>query len=114
VTRDDRGRFVKGETGNPSGRKPKEQERAYYDVTMSTVSLDDWRAIVQRAANDAKRGDASARKWLGDYLVGQPVQKTEVSGPDGGPVEIKKTYVTISPDDWDAITNAIQPATVAD
>lgn len=50
---------------------------------------------------DAKRGDTSARKWLSDYLLGLPVQRQEISGPDGGPLPVK-AYVSISPDDWDA------------
>jgi len=35
-----------------------------------------------------------------EWEMGKATQKSEVSGPDGGPVPVK-TYVTISPDDWD-------------
>jgi hypothetical protein len=31
-----------------------------------------WQAIVARAVEDAKAGDARAREWLARYLVGDP------------------------------------------
>jgi len=76
VTRDDKGRFAKGNGGGP-GRKPRAVEQSYLDVTMGAVSLDDWAEIIGKAVAQAKRGDPVARKWLGDYLVGTPVQYTK-------------------------------------
>jgi len=75
--RDSQGRFVKGYSGNPSGRPSREHEKRYFDVTLAAVSVEDWQAIVTRAIHDAKRGDTSARKWLADYVLGLPVQKLE-------------------------------------
>lgn len=69
MTRDDKGRFVKGNGGGP-GRPPKEREDRYREIMLNTVTFDDWKEIVQTAARQAKRGDAVARKWLSDYLVG--------------------------------------------
>jgi hypothetical protein len=37
-----------------------------------------------------------------------------LTGPEGGAIEIAKTYVTISPDDWDEADSDVQPAAVAD
>ena len=34
------------------------------------VSVEDWQAIVQRARDDAKGGDAKSREWLGKLLLG--------------------------------------------
>ena len=34
-----------------------------------------------------------------EYAYGKPPTKTEVSGPDGGPIPLKG-YVGINPDDW--------------
>jgi len=79
MTRDDKGRFVKGETGNPKGRSPKEREERYYEITLSTVTFEDWQAIVKKAADQARKGDAVARKWLSDYLVGPVQQKVDVN-----------------------------------
>jgi len=77
--RDEKGRFVKGSAGNPHGRPPKEREVRFYEITLATVTFDDWKEIVARAVQDAKRGDAPARKWLADYLIGTPEQKLDVT-----------------------------------
>ena len=76
--RDENGRFVKGTTGNPRGRLPKEREDKYYNILMTSVTFDDWKVIVRKAAEQARRGDAQARKWLADYLVGSPEQNVNL------------------------------------
>ena len=75
--RDEKGRFVKGHTGNPNGRMPKTREIKFYDLTVSAISEQDWIGIVDKAKEQAKRGDAIARKWLADYLVGQAVSRID-------------------------------------
>ncbi len=85
--RDERGRFVKGGPGGP-GRPKREREIEYYRIMESAVSPADWRAICQKAVEQAKRGDPVARKWLSDYLVGPPVERKEISGIDGGAIYI--------------------------
>lgn len=86
--RDERGRFIKGSTGNPRGRAPKEREERYYEILMTSISFDDWRSIIDKARDQAKKGDSVARKWLADYLVGPPVERKELTGADGGPIEV--------------------------
>lgn len=71
------GKFVKGHSGGP-GRPPKQREEKYYDITMTACTFDDWKAIVKKAVDQAKRGDAVARKWLSDYLVGTPEQNVNL------------------------------------
>lgn len=82
--RDSRGRFVKGNTegskSNGGGRPPKERELRYYEITVSTCTFADWERIVRKAIQQALRGDATARKWLADYLVGTPEQNINVTG----------------------------------
>jgi len=80
------GGFQKGQSGNPAGRPPKVREERYREILLSTVTYDVWTDIVLKAADQAKRGDAVARKWLSDYLVGMPIQRTELTGKDGGPL----------------------------
>lgn len=75
--RDEKGRFLKGHTGNPNGRMPKTREIKFYDLTVSAISEQDWSGIVDKAKEQAKRGDAIARKWLADYLVGQAVSRID-------------------------------------
>jgi hypothetical protein len=86
--RDESGRFRKGISGNPKGRPPKERELRFYEITLQAVTFDDWKEIVKKAVQQAKRGDAQARKWLADYLMGPPVQRNELAGPNGGSINI--------------------------
>jgi len=101
MTRDEKGRFVVGNPGNPdaTGRPPKDRETRYLEVTLNTVTFDDWKDIVGKARDQAKRGDAVARKWLADYLIGAPVQRTELTGEDGGALRIFVRYDG-APDDY--------------
>lgn len=69
MARDAKGRFPKGKSGNPKGRPRKEVERAYLDATYAAVTVNDWKAIVRKAVNDAKAGDPAARTWLRNLLV---------------------------------------------
>ena len=50
-------------------------ESDYMGVLLDAVSLEDWRSVVTNALNRAKTGDASARAWLAQYLVGRPDAK---------------------------------------
>ena len=73
IARDSKGRFVKGASGNPQGRLPKQTETSYLQVSESVCTFDVWREITMKAVEQAKRGDARARQWLSDYLVGKPL-----------------------------------------
>ena len=50
-------------------------EGDYMSVLLDTVTLEDWRGVVTGALQAAKGGDASARAWLAQYLVGKPEHK---------------------------------------
>lgn len=86
--RDENGRFVKGQSGNPNGRPPKERSEKYYLITMTACTYKDWEAIVKKAVEQSKRGNPTARKWLSDYLIGPPTQRLEHTGADGGAITI--------------------------
>jgi len=85
--RDGNGRFVKGDSGGP-GRPPRAKEEQYYEIMRSACSFAEWRKIIKKAVEQAKRGNHPARKFLADYLLGPPLQRHELSGPDGGPVVV--------------------------
>jgi len=87
MERDENGKFVKGNPGGP-GRPKKEREERFYEITLETVTFDEWREVIRKALAQAKRGDPQARKWLGDYLMGQPVQRHEVAGENGGAIQV--------------------------
>lgn len=107
-THDDNGKFAKGNPGGP-GRPKKEREERFYDVAVSAVSFKDWREVIEKAVSQAKRGDASARKFLADYLMGTPVQRTEISGTDGGIIEFG-----VRPVDYRIAITALAPGPMED
>lgn len=69
--RDKRGRFAPGNTGGP-GRPRRAVERDYLAALSDECGPDTWRRIVRRAVADAEAGDATARAWLGRYLLTAP------------------------------------------
>jgi len=79
------GRFAKGNgfakksNGGNGGRLPKAREERYYEIAMNTCSFKDFRAIVQKAVEQARDGDKDARKWLADYLIGPATKKVDVT-----------------------------------
>lgn len=98
MVREPDGRFTKGVSGNPKGRPRKEREERFMDIAVSAVTTEDWKAIVKKAVMQARRGDCTARKWLGDYLMGTPVQRTEVTGADGGAQKFEAQVTFYLPD----------------
>ena len=84
--RNEDGTFKKGVSGNPHGRPPREREDRYYQILYTTVTFEKWKEIVKKAVMQAEKGDSTARKWLADYLIGAPIQRTEQTGADGGPL----------------------------
>lgn len=69
ASRNPKGQWSKGTSGNPKGRPARVVERAYLDATIASVSLDDWSAIVGRAVEQARDGDDKARAFLAKYLL---------------------------------------------
>ena len=50
-------------------------EGDYMAMLLDTVTLNDWRSVVNSALQAAKGGDPQARNWLAQYLVGRPEGK---------------------------------------
>ena len=47
-------------------------EADYMGVLLDAVPLEEWRQVVSATVAAAKAGDATARAWLAQYLVGKP------------------------------------------
>jgi hypothetical protein len=47
-------------------------EADYMGVLLDAVPLEEWREVVSATVAAAKAGDATARAWLAQYLVGKP------------------------------------------
>lgn len=85
-------RFQPGQTGNPNGRPKRPIEERYLKKLSTSVKLSDWEDIIKRAVYDARKGDARARQWLSDYLLGKPTQRQEISGPNGANLVINLSW----------------------
>ncbi|OQX20053.1 MAG: hypothetical protein BWK76_02535 [Desulfobulbaceae bacterium A2] len=55
--------------GTPTHRRTEDD---YMGALLDTVSLEDWRGVVQGALDAAKQGDSAARAWLSAFLLGKP------------------------------------------
>jgi hypothetical protein len=47
------------------------------------VPLETWNKVCETAVAQAVAGDAKAREWLGNYLVGRPIEAVAVEEPQG-------------------------------
>jgi hypothetical protein len=68
--RDANGRFAVGNPGGP-GRPRRAVEQDYLATLADAVPLKKWKRIVSRAVADAAAGDAKARRWISEHLVGR-------------------------------------------
>lgn len=73
-------KFLPGNPGGP-GRPKRSTEEKYLRKLTATVPLQEWREIILTAVDQAKNGDASARRWLSEYLVGRPLPLREEVRP---------------------------------
>ena len=95
VERDAKGRLRKGSVLNPTGRGAAAEARL--NAALRSVGNDDVIAVFDKLHAKALRGDVRAAElWL-SYVVGKPVQKSEVTGEDGR--EIVFTIVRRSAED---------------
>ena len=52
--------------------KHRRTQSDYLAALLDRVTLDTWNEIIDATVAAAKSGDARARAWLADYLVGKP------------------------------------------
>lgn len=89
LPRDD-GRFKPGWRGGP-GRPSRVKELAKLAIAQEVVTDRDWRALVQKALDDAVNGEDGAtrdrgRRFIADYLLGRPTTRVAL-GIDDKPTE---------------------------
>lgn len=89
--RNEKGQFVKGEYKGGPGRPTKAREERYFDILMTACTFADWQRIVEKAVEQAKRGEDRARRWLADYLVGAAEQRLDITS--GGEKIIQVEYI---------------------
>lgn len=79
--------MAKAKQGLIRGMGPhRRTEGDYMAALLDTVTLEDWRDVVAGALQLAKGGDAQARAWLAQYLVG----KASASAPTALTVQVNQ------------------------
>jgi len=92
----DKTKFKKGESGNPNGRPRKLPE---IDKLMADVlgeekdGIEAAKAILMALRSRATKGDVKAAEVLLDRAYGKAKQDLQVTGKDGGPLQI--TGITV-------------------
>ena len=100
--RDENGRFTEGHrlsVGNGGGRPKRSVEERCLAQLVKAVSEEDLDKMISVGLSRAKAGDIAWAKLLLGYLIGLPIQRTEISGPNGGKVEVNLTWGDYATDD---------------
>ena len=77
--RTERGQFAPGHTGNPAGRPKRERAVRFLDILRGAVTEEQFAKIVNKAVEQAVGGDAVARRWLTDYLIGPAAEQVDMT-----------------------------------
>ena len=91
--RETNGRFAKGNQvakghNGAGGRPPRAREEEWLAVLNRIVTPERLEKVFAVGLSRAMAGDIAWAKFLFAYGIGLPIQRTEVSGPEGGPVAI--------------------------
>jgi hypothetical protein len=76
--------------GAPVGNKNATKNKLWAEALNRALLAEDGkklRSLAEKLIARAEEGDVTALKEIGDRMDGKPTQQTEISGPDGGPVE---------------------------
>lgn len=69
MTRDEKGRFIKGKSGNPNGRPPKATEQEYLDAIFEVVPLLRFKKMIEKQAARAEKGDIRSFEVIAKYVA---------------------------------------------
>src|SRR4051812_19291274 len=116
--RDPVGRFVPGQSGNPSGKAPGTRNRA--TLLRELMEEGEDRAIVRLVLDKARGGDAVAARFLVAHLCPRPrptARSVEIALPDGLPAHnvvaahdavLRALFAgEIAPDEAEAVTRVL-------
>ena len=83
--------------GNQNARK---ENRIFGDELRKAIAQDNRKRIrdgIEKLLDKVAAGDLEAFKTVADRTDGKPVQANEISGPEGGPVEVKAQPWNLQP-----------------
>ena len=83
MMRDEKGRFVKGSTGNPKGRPPRATEKEYLDAVYDEIPIERFRRMVTKQAERAERGDIRALEFIVRVMGLEAARKIDLTGSIG-------------------------------
>jgi hypothetical protein len=92
VDRDEKGRFKAGNKAS-TGRKSVADELPYIEQLKNNVSAEQFGRIISMLIEKSSHGNLDAAKILLPYLLGNPVNRTELTGAGSGALEIIVKYV---------------------
>lgn len=78
MVRDTKGRFIKGESGNPNGRPPRATEEEYRLAVLDIVPLERWKMMIEKQAARAEKGDLRAFEALAKYIA-PPIERQDIT-----------------------------------
>ena len=73
-----------GQSGNPSGRAPIARE--FQERCRNFMDAEGWAELERMAKSRKSEHHMRALELVTAYAVGKPMQRQEVSGPDGRPI----------------------------
>lgn len=92
VERGEHGKLKPGSVLNPKGRGKRTDEEKFNAVLLSVVSPERFRTALEKQVAKMERGDLEAFKYV-CKLLGLEVQKSELSGANGSPLQTIIEYI---------------------
>jgi hypothetical protein len=82
----------------PGAGRPRQEARDEFDrLLKKAIPAATVEGILNTLATEALNGNLKAAQLVLAYLVGTPIQRQEVSGPDGGNQKIVVEYEDVAP-----------------
>lgn len=86
--------FKPGQSGNPRGRPRKADALA--TLFDEHFKKEDRIGVIAKAVEQALAGNKDARDFLFDRTYGKPMQAIEMTGTDGGPLEVEYSSIDLA------------------
>ena len=80
-------KLAKGGRRVGAGRKPEQWKELFNRALTKATTEEDLEQVLNTLRDRAKSGDSRAAALYLGYVVGKPIERQEISGPDGKPME---------------------------